>query len=201
MAIPKTRSPPHPLVTGHSHPLRPLHTLYARSCRISGARFSLMQSSPRPGAASTSTSGSGQRRPQGNQPCRTLLRLLRSTSPCITLSDWEGQGERAHCRRYGGVACSHGQLATPRRSGHRARRCIATGGGQRTGSCMSGRREAGAVRILAGHDLEDPAGPVAASARWGHVTLPLRSPSGAGWRCHREPQHRRHQHPEEGERP
>jgi hypothetical protein len=44
-------------------------------CRISGARFSLMQPSPRLGAASTSTSGSGQRRPQGNQPCRTLLRL------------------------------------------------------------------------------------------------------------------------------
>ena len=46
-----------------------------RYCRISGARFSLMQSSPRLGAASTSTSGSGQRRPQGNQPCRTLQRL------------------------------------------------------------------------------------------------------------------------------
>ena len=50
-----------------------------RICRISGARFSLMQSSPRPGAASTSTSGSGQRRPQGNHPCRTLLRLPRSS--------------------------------------------------------------------------------------------------------------------------
>ena len=45
-----------------------------RFCRISGARFSLMQSSPRLGAASASTSGSGQRRPQGIEPCRTLLR-------------------------------------------------------------------------------------------------------------------------------
>jgi len=46
-----------------------------RFCRISGVRSSLMQSSPRLGAASTSTSGSGQHRPQGSQPCRTLLRL------------------------------------------------------------------------------------------------------------------------------
>ena len=53
-------------------------------CRISGARFCLMQSSPRLGAASTSTSGSGQ----PSQPCRTLLRLTqRLHHRYITLSD------------------------------------------------------------------------------------------------------------------
>jgi hypothetical protein len=53
----------------------PPGTKNVRICRISGVRSSPMQSSPRLGAASTSTSDSGQHRPQGSQPCRTLLRL------------------------------------------------------------------------------------------------------------------------------
>jgi dihydrofolate reductase len=59
-------------------------------------------SSPRLGAASTSTSGSGQRRPQGNQPCRTPPEAdPEAHHRYITLSDWEGQGERSPSRRSG----------------------------------------------------------------------------------------------------
>jgi hypothetical protein len=62
-------------------------------------RFSLMQSCSRLGAASTSTSGSGQHRPQGSQPCRTIPEAAPEAHPrYITLSDWEGQGERSPSR-------------------------------------------------------------------------------------------------------